>query len=720
MALATLASMTVRLGIDTDALREGVDSAKAKLAGLGKAVAGLGVGVPVAAAVAAGVGGMAAAFASAGVAVKAFQLAAGPQMQDVADAAALAEEAQKAAAAGAEDAAEKQQAYTDALAQMPPHTRAMAKEFVGLKKDHQEWSDSLSSTTMPVFTKGLQVVRRLLPALTPFVKEAAKAFEAFIDEIDRSTKGKGLQQFADSMAKVAGQNLKSFLFGLKNIAVGIGGVIKAFLPMSDEMSGGFEQSTAAFAKWGQGLSESEGFAQFVARAKQGAQTLGTLATTAMKLLVAFAPLIGVTAAVALQLAEVINAMPPEMVQALAYSILGAVVAFKAFKAASSAVDSVTDMMNSRLGLLARRWVSTAATSIRSGARIAASAVASAARTAAAWAAAAARATATWLKSIIRIAAVTIARYAMMAARATAWALRMAASWFIALGPIGWVIAIIIGLVALIIANWDKVKAWTLAAWNWIWAKVQGAVRLILAGIDWLGQIPGKVARFFGQAKDWAIARALALVAWVRGLPGRLSSALSSLLGVLRQRATSSFQSMRDAAVNKALSMIAWVRGLPGRVRSALGNLGGLLRGAGQALIRGFIDGIKGMLGSVKNAAKSVVSAARDFFPFSPAKEGPFSGRGYTTYSGRALVEGFQRGIAAQAPRLHKQMDGLMGGAELAATVSTPAGVRRTAAADRELTVRFIGSEDDFNRFMRRSVKVVGGGSVQRAYGQGKG
>ena len=683
MALATLASMTVRLGIDTDALREGVDSAKAKLAGLGKAVAGLGVGVPVAAAVAAGVGGMAAAFASAGVAVKAFQLAAGPQMQDVADAAALAEEAQKAAAAGAEDAAEKQQAYTDALAQMPPHTRAMAKEFVGLKKDHQEWSDSLSSTTMPVFTKGLQ-------------------------------------QFADSMAKVAGQNLKSFLFGLKNIAVGIGGVIKAFLPMSDEMSGGFEQSTAAFAKWGQGLSESEGFAQFVALAKQGAQTLGTLATTAMKLLVAFAPLIGVTAAVALQLAEVINAMPPEMVQALAYSILGAVVAFKAFKAASSAVDSVTDMMNSRLGLLARRWVSTAATSIRSGARIAASAVASAARTAAAWAAAAARATATWLKSIIRIAAVTIARYAMMAARATAWALRMAASWFIALGPIGWVIAIIIGLVALIIANWDKVKAWTLAAWNWIWAKVQGAVRMILAGIDWLGQIPGKVARFFGQAKDWAIARALALVAWVRGLPGRLSSALSSLLGVLRQRATSSFQSMRDAAVNKALSMIAWVRGLPGRVRSALGNLGGLLRGAGQALIRGFIDGIKGMLGSVKNAAKSVVSAARDFFPFSPAKEGPFSGRGYTTYSGRALVEGFQRGIAAQAPRLHKQMDGLMGGAELAATVSTPVGVRRTAAADRELTVRFVGSEDEFNRFMRRSVKVVGGGSVQRAYGQGKG
>ncbi|WP_156059427.1 hypothetical protein, partial [Nocardia rhamnosiphila] len=75
--------MTVRLGIDTDALREGVDNAKDKLAGLGKGILGLGAGVPIAAAVAAGVGGMAAAFASAGVAAKAFQLAVGPQMQSV-------------------------------------------------------------------------------------------------------------------------------------------------------------------------------------------------------------------------------------------------------------------------------------------------------------------------------------------------------------------------------------------------------------------------------------------------------------------------------------------------------------------------------------------------------------------------------------------------------------------------------------------------------------
>jgi hypothetical protein len=711
--VATLASMTVRLGIDTDALRDGAEKAKGVLGGLAKGVAGLGIGLPVAAAVAAGVGGIAAAFVSAGVAAKAFQLAVGPQMQAVAEVATLAEEAEKAAAAGAEDAAEKQKAYNDALKDLPPATQAMAKEFIGLKKDHQEWSDSLSSSTMPVYTKGLQVVRRLLPMLTPFVKEAAKAFGSFIDEIDRGTKGKGLESFAKSMAKVAGGNLKSFLFGLKNIAVGIGGIIKAFLPMSDEMSGGFEKSTAAFAKWGQGLSNSEGFAQFVALAKQGAQTLGTLAQAALKLIVALAPVIGIAATVALYLAKIINALPPEALNVLAGAILGAVVAFKAFKAASSAVETASDLMNSRLGQVARRWVTTAATAIKSGARIAASAVAQAARTAAAWTGAALKAMARFAAQMIRTAAIAIAQFVRMAARAVIWAATMAAQWLIAMGPVGWIIAIVIGLVALIIANWDKVKAYTAAAWNWAVAQIKAAVNGILAGIEWLSRIPGKIGAWFGQAKDWAVRKALALVAWVTGLPGRVNSALAGLLGVLRQRASTAFQALKNAAVQKALTLVSWARSLPGRLLSAIGNLNRLLVGAGRALIQGLITGITGMVGSLRSKLSSITNMLPDW-------KGPMRvDLRLLAPSGAALMSGFMDGIAAQTPALRSQLQGITSDIPGMTADVTPAGVRRTAAAGRDLTVRFVGSEDDFNQFLRRSVVVLGGGSVQRAYGQGR-
>ena len=711
--MATLASMTVRLGIDTDALREGVDNAKAKLAGLGKAVAGLGVGVPAAAAATAAVGGLAAAFATAGIAAKAFQLAVGPQMADVADAAALAVEAEKAAAAGAEDAADKQKAYTDALAAMPPHTRAMAKEFVGLKKDYNQWSDSLSSTTMPVFTRALQVVRRLLPLLTPFVKEAAKAFGEFVDEIDRSTRGKGLEAFAASMAKVAGQNLKSFLFGLKNIAVGIAGIIKAFTPMSDEMSGGFEQSTAAFAKWGQGLSQSQGFAEFVSLARQGAQTLGTLARTALVLLQAFAPLIGVTTVIALQLANVINAMPPEMVQALAYAILGAVVAFKAFKAASTAVDTATALMNSRLGLLARRWIATAATSIKAGARIAAAAVANAARTAAAWTGATLKAMARFAAQMIRTAAIAVANFVRMAARAVAWAAVMAAQWLIAMGPVGWIIATVIALVALIIANWDTVKAWTLAIWDWVWQKIQTAVGYVMAAVTLLGAIPALIADWFGRARDWAIERAMALVTWMTGLPGRISAALAGLLGALRQRATTAFQALRDAAVQRALALVSWVRGLPGRISSAIGSLRGLLVGKGQDVVRGLWNGIRSMGGWLRS---QLISFAKGMIPGPIAKALGISSPSKVMAQeiGRWIPPGIIAGAESELPALDKSMRGL---------VDVP-GLRdvdrsrraQLAAGPTGLRIELAGP-DDFRRLIRRIVQTSGrGGDLQTLFG----
>jgi hypothetical protein len=116
-----------------------------------------------------------------------------------------------------------------------------------------------------------------------------------------------------------------------------------------------------------------------------------------------------------------------------------------------------------------------------------------------------------------------------------------------------------------------------------------------------------------------------------------------------------------ATREKISDALGWIRGLPGRARSALGDLGGVLAAAGRSLIRGFIDGIKSMVGSVRDAASDVVGAARDFFPFSPAKKGPFSGTGYTTHSGRALMKGFMEGIQSQLPALQSTFNGLADG-----------------------------------------------------------
>lgn len=86
---------------------------------------------------------------------------------------------------------------------------------------------------------------------------------------------------------------------------------------------------------------------------------------------------------------------------------------------------------------------------------------------------------------------------------------------------------------------------------------------------------------------------------------------------------------------------AWNNGLQA-IKDAITSVN--LVESGKALIQGFIDGIKSMISAVGDAAKAVVDKARGFFPFSPAKEGPFSGKGWVLYSGRSIGKAFAQGM----------------------------------------------------------------------------
>lgn len=645
-----------------DGIRAHAEMAAPAVKKVGLALGALGVGLPAVTAVGAGLLGLAAGAAAAGIAVKAFTLAAGQQWQGVQDVATLAEEAQKAAASGAADAAEKQKAYTDALKELPPATQQTAKSFIGLKSDFSAWSDSLSGTTMPVFTKGIQLLRDLLPALTPFVQGAAAAFGGFLDEVSAGVKGAGFKEWAADMSAAAGPALKDFLDVIKNLAIGFGGLLQAFLPVSDDMTGGLVEMTAAFADWGSSLKDSEGFAQFLDLAREGGQTLGTLATAAGELFIALSPLLGVTAQVATWLAELINKVPPDVLMGIATGFAAITLAVKAYGLYTRIVAAAT-----------RAW---------------------------------AAAQALW-------SAITMA------------------------SPIGLIIALIVGLIAVVVIAYQKSETFrniVQAVWAAVRSAISTAVDWIIEKVGWFRELPGKIAGWFGQAKDWAIEKWGQLVAWVRGLPGRVSAALSGLAGRLRARASEAGRALVSMLRSKLTESVNWVRGLPGRARSALGNLGGVLRSAGQALIRGFINGIKSMIGSAKSAARSVVSSVRNLFPFSPAKEGPFSGTGYTTYSGRALIEGFQKGIDAQAPRLRTQMAGVLGGlppltlpSHARPGVSTLPGATAAAGMQQPQTVVLKVEEGAGGRIeallthiIRETVAVKGGGNVQRAFGKGRG
>ena len=113
-------------------------------------------------------------------------------------------------------------------------------------------------------------------------------------------------------------------------------------------------------------------------------------------------------------------------------------------------------------------------------------------------------------------------------------------------------------------------------------------------------------------------------------------------------------------------VIDFMKGLPKGVLDAIGNLGDLLKGSGSALIGGFIDGIKNAANGLKDAVKGVLGGISDFFPHSPAKVGPFSGRGYTTHSGKALIGDFAGAIRAGRDQVAEAAGYALGGADFSA------------------------------------------------------
>ena len=218
-------------------------------------------------------------------------------------------------------------------------------------------------------------------------------------------------------------------------------------------------------------------------------------------------------------------------------------------------------------------------------------------------------------------------------------------------PIGLVVIAIAALVAGLIYAWNNSETFRTIVLN-VWAAIKGAVLAVVnwlktavpAAFQWiknafLNYTPlGLVISHWGQIKTFisgAVKNVLAAIEWIKAIPSKLSAW---------------FGQAKDAAVTKLSSMVEWVKSLPGKIIGALGNVGKMLYDSGASIIQGLIDGIKSMVGRVTGAVGDLLSKARDLLPFSPAKEGPFSGKGWTLYSGRSIPQAFAQGVDDEARR----------------------------------------------------------------------
>lgn len=159
--------------------------------------------------------------------------------------------------------------------------------------------------------------------------------------------------------------------------------------------------------------------------------------------------------------------------------------------------------------------------------------------------------------------------------------------------------------------------------------------------------------------------------------------------------------------------VAFLKGLPGRITSAVGNLAKLLVDAGHKVIQGLIDGIRAKLGALSNVAASVAQTIRNFLPFSPAKEGPLSGSGNPFHSGQVIASDLAGGVRSQLPTVRSaaaQLAGQfgIGGPSLAAAGAGPGFTIDTAGSRLDQLLLEVIKESIRDRF---------GGDVDLAIGK---
>lgn len=199
----------------------------------------------------------------------------------------------------------------------------------------------------------------------------------------------------------------------------------------------------------------------------------------------------------------------------------------------------------------------------------------------------------------------------------------------------------------------------------------------------------QVGAFFGQLPDLVggfLAGAMASIgAWVASIVAQAVQAGSQFLS-----SVGSFFGQLPGQVGGFLSSVigtvgGWVSSMGGKAAEAASTFGsnfinglmgiiGQAQSAGSAIVQGLIDGIMGMIGAAGDAIGSVVDRIASFLPHSPAKRGPFSGKGWTPYSGRAIVHGLTEGIAELADEPADAMASVMEGISATQAVADAATV----------------------------------------------
>lgn len=177
--------------------------------------------------------------------------------------------------------------------------------------------------------------------------------------------------------------------------------------------------------------------------------------------------------------------------------------------------------------------------------------------------------------------------------------------------------------------------------------------------QWFQQLPSQIwtwltqtiqnvqawgSQMMAQAGDAGNQFLTGLGQWLQSLPGRIWQWLTGAISSVQAWGGQMGAGARNAGNQFLQGITGTLQSLPGRIQSLFSNAGSWLLSSGRSIMDGFAQGIRNGISAAVDAASNAMEAISKLFPHSPAKEGPFSGHGWTLYSGQSIIDGLAEGM----------------------------------------------------------------------------
>ena len=227
--------------------------------------------------------------------------------------------------------------------------------------------------------------------------------------------------------------------------------------------------------------------------------------------------------------------------------------------------------------------------------------------------------------------------------------------------------------------------------------------------DWSGAWDG-----IKQTADGA-ARVIGSI--VKGLADSLRSIFEGVRTNLGNLMKSTWDRVTDTVKSGINGMMGFVNSIPGKIEGALRGLADIGGRAGKALIDSLAGAIRDAANSAYKAAEDALSSIARLFPHSPAPEGPFSGSGYTDYSGRALMSDFGAAIESSGDSVLSPARRIVGSlsdmfvVDLAVTDSATLGFGASATRTAVGTTGTLDRGDRLEQLLQQLIEEVRRGHV---------